>query len=66
MKTVFTLAIGLWLGRQIYVTYDRQQALEKEKVVKKRLLQFLKENGITANPTDSKINKILNVESIND
>jgi len=47
MKTVLTLALGFWLGRQIYIKYDRQTALKKEEQIKSRLKSFLEENGLT-------------------
>ena len=47
MKTIITLAVGFWLGRQIYIKYDKQQAKEMEEGVKKRLQSFLKDNGLT-------------------
>lgn len=47
MKTIITLAVGFWLGRQIYIKYDKQQAKKMEEGVKKRLQSFLKENGLT-------------------
>jgi len=47
MKTIITLAVGFWLGRQIYIKYDKEQAKEMEEGMKKRLQSFLKENGLT-------------------
>ena len=47
MKTVLTLALGFWLGRQIYIKYDRQTALKKEEQIKSRLKSSLEENGLT-------------------
>lgn len=64
MKTVFTLAIGIWIGRQIYINYDHQQALGKEEKLKKRLVQFLKENELDTRDTDLKIRQILDAEFI--
>ena len=46
MKTIITLAVGFWLGRQIYIKYDKGKAKEMEKGIKNRLQSFLKENGL--------------------
>lgn len=41
MKTILTLSVGFWLGRQIYINYDKREALQKEVRLKKRLVDFL-------------------------
>jgi len=47
MRTAITLAIGFWLGRQIYIKYDKQTALKKKEQIKNRLKSFLEDNGLT-------------------
>lgn len=47
MRTVLALAVGFWIARKIYIGYDKQQALEKEAQVKKRIRQFLEDQGLT-------------------
>ncbi len=47
MKTIITLGVGFWLGRQLYINYDKQQALKKEEIIKKRLTSFLEENNFS-------------------
>lgn len=47
MRTVLSLAVGFWLGRQIYIQYDKEEALRKEEIVKDRLKKYLEENGLT-------------------
>ena len=47
MKTIITLGVGFWLGRQLYINYDKQQALKKEAIIKKRLTSFLEENNFS-------------------
>ena len=37
MRTVITLAIGFWLGRQTYIKYDKQTALKQRRANQKPL-----------------------------
>lgn len=60
MRTVITLAVGFWLGRQIYVKYDREKVQQKEERVKSRLEAFLKENGLTRTEVKETVNEIIN------
>lgn len=60
MKTVVTLAVGFWLGRQIYVRYDREKIKKKEERVKSRLEAFLKENGLNRTQVQTTIKEIIN------
>ncbi|GER60112.1 MULTISPECIES: hypothetical protein [Flavobacteriaceae] len=52
MKTILTLGVGFWLGRQLYINYDKRTALRKEAQLKARLQQFLEQNDFSK--TDSK------------
>ena len=52
MKTILTLGVGFWLGRQLYINYDKRTALRKEAQLKARLQQFLEQNDVSK--TDSK------------
>ena len=47
MKTIITLAIGFWIGRQMYINYNKKEAKRKETELKERLQKFLVGNGIT-------------------
>ena len=47
MRTVVTLAVGFWLGRSIYINYDKAQAKKKEAQIKRKLSLFLKDNGLS-------------------
>ena len=60
MRTVVTLAVGFWLGRQIYVRYDREKIKKKEERVKSRLEAFLKENGLNRTQVQTTIKEIIN------
>jgi hypothetical protein len=61
MKTVITLAIGFFIGRQIYINYDKNEARKKEAAVKDRLKQFLQDNGLNQHDANKESDKILNV-----
>jgi len=61
MKTIITLAVGFWLGRQIYIKYDKEQAKEMEEGVKKRLQSFLKENGLTKTEVKETTEEIIGI-----
>lgn len=61
MKTIITLAVGFWLGRQIYIKYDKEQAKEMEEGIKKRLQSFLKENGLTKTEVKETTEEIIGI-----
>jgi len=47
MKTILTLSVGFWLGRQIYINYGKREALQKEAHLKKRLTDFLERQNFS-------------------
>lgn len=59
MKTILTLGVGFWLGRQIYINYDKRIALKKEAQLKARLQKFLEENDFTKAESQKQTNRIL-------
>lgn len=59
MKTILTLGVGFWLGRQIYINYDKRTALRKEAQLKKRLLDFLEENDFSKAESKKHLNRIV-------
>lgn len=59
MKTILTLGVGFWLGRQIYINYDKRIALKKEAQLKARLQKFLEENDFTKAESQKQKNRIL-------
>ena len=59
MKTIITLGVGFWLGRQLYINYDKKEALEKEQAIKKRLAIFLKENQFSTSELKQHSKKII-------
>ena len=58
MKTIRTLGVGFWLGRQIYINYDKRTALKKEAQLKARLQQFLEQNDFSKTDSKKHINTI--------
>lgn len=61
MRTVITLTIGFWLGRQIYIKYDKQTALKKEEQIKNRLKSFLEDNGLTKSEVKETTEEIIGI-----
>ncbi|QRM89523.1 hypothetical protein FG167_09870 [Lacinutrix sp. WUR7] len=59
MKTILTLGVGFWLGRQIYVNYDKRTALKKEAALKARLQQFLEDNNFSKTESQKQSNRIV-------
>lgn len=59
MKTILTLGVGFWLGRQLYINYDKRTALKKEAQLKARLQRFLEDNDFTKTETKKHINTIV-------
>ena len=59
MKTILTLGVGFWLGRQIYINYDKRTALKKEAQLKARLKKFLEANDFTKTERDTYSKRIL-------
>ena len=59
MKTIITLGVGFWLGRQIYINYDKQEALNREQHIKKRLFEFLDENKFSTAASKKHAQQIL-------
>ncbi|WP_407264861.1 hypothetical protein R5N98_12425 [Tenacibaculum maritimum] len=59
MKTILTLGVGFWLGRQIYVNYDKRTALKKEAQLKARLQKFLKDNDFSETESKKQSNRIV-------
>jgi len=59
MKTILTLGVGFWLGRQIYINYDKRTALKKEAQLKARLQQFLEDNDFSKTESKKQSNRIV-------
>tara|TARA_R110002050_G_scaffold63730_4_gene139143 strand:+ start:877 stop:1059 length:183 start_codon:yes stop_codon:yes gene_type:complete len=59
MKTILTLGVGFWLGRQICVNYDKRTALKKEAQLKARLQKFLEDNDFSKIDSIKKSNRIV-------
>ncbi|WP_339625478.1 hypothetical protein [uncultured Winogradskyella sp.] len=59
MKTILTLGVGFWLGRQIYINYDKRTALKKEAQLKARLQKFLEDNDFSKTESKKQSNRIV-------
>jgi hypothetical protein len=59
MKTILTLGVGFWLGRQMYVNYDKRTALKKEAALKARLQKFLEDNNFSKTESKKQSNRIV-------
>lgn len=52
MRTILILAVGVWIGREIYTTHAKNQAKEREVKIRKALEKFIQEKLPTLPPTD--------------
>jgi hypothetical protein len=43
MRSLLMIAVGVWVGRGIYMTLAKNQASEKEVYIRKALDKFMKE-----------------------
>lgn len=59
MRTILSLAVGFWLGRQLYIRYDKTEALEKEKAIREKLKTFLEEHGFTRSEAKAQANTLI-------
>lgn len=59
MKTILTLGVGFWLGRQIYVNHDKRKALKREARLKARLQRFLEDNDFSKTESKAQSNRIV-------
>lgn len=54
MRTVLILAVGVWIGREIYTTLARNQAREREVRIRKALEKFIQDKLPTLQPQEIK------------
>lgn len=54
MRTVLILAVGVWIGREIYTTLAKNQAKEREVKIRKALEKFIQDNLSTLEPKQVK------------
>jgi len=60
MRTILSLAVGFWLGRQLYTQYDKEQILKKEKHLKKKVKGFLEDEGFSEAEVKGKFDALWN------
>ncbi len=61
MRTLISLAVGFWLGRKLYLQYDKEEALKKEQALKDRLKKVLEESGLTKTEAQEQTSELLGV-----
>ena len=54
MRTILILAVGVWIGREIYTTHAKNQAREREVKIRKALEKFIQEKLPTLPPAEIK------------
>lgn len=58
MRTIITLGLGFWMGRQLYINYDKRVAHQKELKVKKRLIDFIEKNKMNVTNPKKKVDQL--------
>jgi hypothetical protein len=56
MRTVIILAIGIYIGRQLWRSFDRSNY---EAWIKPKLLKMLESHGITKDEAEKEVRKVL-------
>lgn len=59
MRTIITLGVGFWLGRQLYINHDKRVARAKETRLKQRLVSFLKEKDLDLKKAQKQADQLL-------
>ena len=59
MRTIITLGVGFWLGRQLYINHDKRVARARETRLKQRLVSFLKEKDLDLKNAQKKADQLL-------
>lgn len=59
MRTIITLGIGFWMGRQLYINHDKRVTSAREAKLKQRLVAFLKEKDLKQNQIEKQANQLL-------
>ena len=59
MKTILTLGVGFWLGRKIYINYDKRTALKGQAQLKTRLQKYLEDNDFSKAESKKQSNRII-------
>lgn len=56
MRTVIAIAVGIFLGRQLYLMFDREQV---RKTVKQKVLALLMANGLTKENAEKQVKEMM-------
>jgi hypothetical protein len=52
MRNILLVAVGVWIGREIYMRLAYNQSKEREIKIRKRLEQFIKEQHPMLSPAE--------------
>lgn len=61
MRSIMSLALGFWIARQIYINYDKEEAIRKEADVKNKLKKFLSDRGLSLAEANKQTEEIIGV-----
>jgi len=54
MRSLLMIAVGVWVGREIYMTLAKNQTREREVYIRKELEKFMQEQLPALSVTDRK------------
>lgn len=58
MKTILTLSVGFWIGRQVYINYNREQTQSREAAIKKQLEAVFRKYNMKAKGVREQVERI--------
>jgi len=61
MKSILSLAIGFWIGRQIYLKYDKEMQAGKINRIENRLKSHFIENGFSKEQATQKAAQLISI-----
>lgn len=61
MRSIMSLALGFWIARQIYINYDKEEAIRKEANMKNKLKKFLADRGLSLSEANKQTEEIIGV-----
>ncbi len=61
MRSIMSLALGFWIARQIYINYDKEEAIRKEANMKNKLKKFLADRGLSLSEANKQTEEIIGI-----
>lgn len=58
-NTILAFGVGIFIGRYIYINYDKKEARRKEAQIKARLVETLENLGLSKREVKSRSHSIL-------